>query len=288
MPTTINNRRNLELGPCNVGFYKEPSAKLTTAISSPYGANNDITIEARRPGSEGNLYSIAYVAGAALKVTVAIDGLAITVTIVTGFTTAAQVRDEINQTAGVSGVIKAFFVSGNDGTGLVAPFAAAFLTGGSDTGVFTYLGFLGDDVSIMTRAELGALTGAQTGNVAQDKVVIGGSTSFKLPMKELSPENLALLPTATLFDDGVSKKRIEFGVLVGQSQRDRSVKLEIRPIIGGGETSDPKKIWVIPEASPSDAEVTISYTPTTQRVVELNWEAWPSETGRWLYRGDEF
>lgn len=151
------------------------------------------------------------------------------------------------------------------------------------------LGFMGDDMTITVATEAVPLTGAQTGNVPQDKVVIGGSFQITIPFKEITIEKLAQgIPNSDLFILGGTK--VEFRPKVGLSMRGTAVKMTIKKLIGGVESTLPEDIFVIPLAAAVDAEVTIPFSPTEQRVINATFEAWPDPAfgNRWAFVGDEF
>lgn len=212
-------------------------------------------------------------------------GTAITITPPTT-ATAKDVRDALWASPAARSLVLAMLKPGNTGTGLVTALATTNLTGSSDTGVATNVGFL--DVGLLVTIGTNAivLTGAQTGDIPQGKVISGGSFRVTVPFKEISLENLQRgIPNALLYDDGAGERRVEFVSQVGQSMRDLAVKLEIRKIIGGAESTDPEDILVIPEISPVDGEVSLPFHPTEQRVITAQFEAWPDANGVWAYLG---
>lgn len=149
------------------------------------------------------------------------------------------------------------------------------------------LGFMGDDLSVQMSTEAVALTGAQTGTVPQDKVITGGTFTITVPFKEISLENFArAFPNSDLSAGGT---RVDFKPKVGQSMRALAKKLTLKKIIGGVESALTKDHLVIPYASPSDAEVTVTFSPTEQRIVNATFEAWPDAANgnRWAFMGDE-
>ncbi len=148
------------------------------------------------------------------------------------------------------------------------------------------LGYMGEDLTVHMVTTAAPLTGAQKGDVPLDKVVTGGSFRVTVPFKEISLETLArAYPNSVLTAD---KSRIDFKPRVGLSLRSLGKKLTIKKIVGGVESALKKDILIIPEATAVDAEVTFTYHPTTQRVINASFEAWPDDvTGRWGYMGDE-
>jgi hypothetical protein len=180
---------------------------------------------------------------------------------------------------------------GSDGTGVPAAEGPTLLTGGDGLAVTRDVGFLGDEVAYQVTTEAANLTGAQTGNVPQDKVVIGGMVKVVVPFKEISLDNFrAGVPSARVVEnaDG-SKRRVDFTVAVGQSMRQTlTVKMLIKKIKGGFESPLPEDQIIIPEISPAEGEVNFPFAPVTQRQIMTNWYAWPNATtGRWAFTGDE-
>ncbi len=155
-----------------------------------------------------------------------------------------------------------------------------------ESSVEVLLGYLGEDLSVAMATTASPLTGAQKGETPLDKVVSGGSFKVTVPFKEISLENFArAFPNSTLTGD---KARVDFLPRVGLSMRSLAKKMTIKKILGGVESALAKDHLVIPLASPVDAEVSFTYSPTAQRVIKATFEAWPDDvTGRWAYMGDE-
>jgi hypothetical protein len=279
----------LELGPANVYLYEKPRAFLETVLA---GTNNDLRLTAVKPGVAGNSITLTIVvAGNNTLLTVTVSGNAITVNSATDGTglptsTATQVRDAINAHPAASGLVTVTHKSGDTGAGVIAALASTPLAGGSDTGVATDIGFLGEGLQVVVGTESTPLTGAQTGNVAQNEVISGGSVLITVPFKEIKMENFRrAIPNSRLYTDG-TKQRVAFAVRVGQKMRDLAVKMEIRKVVGGVEATDVNDILVIPEASPVAGEVTIPFSPTDQREITATFRAWPDAKGAWAYFGD--
>lgn len=151
------------------------------------------------------------------------------------------------------------------------------------------LGYMGEELAVTVATEATPLTGAQTGTIPQDKVISGGSFRITVPFKEISLENFArAIPSAVLLTGATSGKRLEFRARVGQSLRALAKPMQIRKIVGGVESTATRDHLTIPLASPVDAEVTIPFHPTEQRVIVATFEAWPDPTqnNRWAYWGD--
>lgn len=150
-----------------------------------------------------------------------------------------------------------------------------------------HLGYLSDAVEIEITVTASELTGAQAGTAPLDKVVTGGSVMVKVPLKELSLSKMATGLLNSGLVSGLSGTRLDFKNKVGLSARSLAKELRIISLVGGVETTDVSKIYVIPQASPADTAVKIPFSPTEQRMVEITFEAWPSDaTGRWMYLGD--
>lgn len=302
------NARKLELGPANIYITTLPRA---SAIIGEYPYSTDaIYLQSVRPGAgfdatgnpvdySGNDVSFVYVdaPGVGQDPTVTVVGTAIIVGIETGVTTIDSVIAALGATPEAAFLVTAARGVGTDGSGVVAESsndaypAPVFLTGGDGAPIRTDVGFLGDEVAYQVTTEAANLTGAQTGNVPQDKVVIGGMVKVIIPFKEISLDNLRRgVPSARVVENANgSKRRVDFNVAVGQSMRQTlTVKMEIVKIKGGFESPLPADRIVIPEISPAEGEVNFPFAPTTQRVIMTNWYAWPNgNTGRWAFMGDE-
>jgi hypothetical protein len=305
------NARKLELGPANIYITTLPHAHAMIG-DYPYGAGSGgIYLESVRPGAgldasgnavdySGNAVSFVYTdSGAAVgqNPVVTVVGLAISVDIQTDVTTIDSVIKALGNTPESAFLVTAARGVGSVGTETVdvtdtgAYPTAVFLTGGDGVEETVDVGFLGDEVAYQVTTESANLTGAQTGNVPQDKVVIGGQVKVVIPFKEISLDNLRRgVPSARVVQNAdQSKRRVDFTVAVGQSMRQTlSVKMTIKKIKGGFESPLPADHIIIPEISPAEGEVNFPFAPTTQRVIMTNWYAWPDpNTGRWAFMGDE-
>jgi flagellar hook-associated protein 3 FlgL len=114
------------------------AATMTTALA---GADNDLTFTARQGGTLGNGIMIAYVdpAAASQSLSVSVSGQIITVSLATDgvgniISTAAQIREAINQDADAAALVSASLAAGDDGTGVVTAMNHATLAGGLDNG----------------------------------------------------------------------------------------------------------------------------------------------------------
>jgi hypothetical protein len=294
------NARKLELGPANIYITTLPRA--SALIAGYPDPDAEVFAQSVRPGAgfdasgnpvdySGDDVTVELVDGSELSCSVV--GTAIVVTIDTGVTTADDVIQILSETPEAAFLITAARGVGGDGSGIVTatyPTPVA-LTGGNGAAIRSDVGFLGDEVAYQVVTEAANLTGAQTGNVPQDKVVIGGTVKVVIPFKEISLDNLRRgVPSARVVENAdQSKRRVDFNVAVGQSMRQTlTVKMEIIKIKGGFESPLPADRIIIPEISPAEGEVNFPFAPTTQRVIMTNWYAWPdSNTGRWAFMGDE-
>lgn len=289
------NARFLELGPANVYLYPLPKASLNIG-TPPYAG---IHVKAVLGGLDGNDITVALVDPGTSNspLSVSVTDTDIVVSLETGapygttlISTADEVIFALENDPAAAFLVTAARAIGEPGTGVMAAAAAASLTGGSATGTKTDVGFLGEGLVYQVTTEVGNLTGAQTGNVAQDKVIIGGMAKVVLPFKEITMDNFKVaVPMTRLVEnaDG-SRRRLDFAVKVGLSMRSQAMKMSIHKIKGGFESALAEDIIVIPEISPAEGEVSLPYAPTTQREILSNWYAWPHEaTGRWVFLGNE-
>lgn len=292
MPAIIQDQF-LELGPANLYVFEKAKASLTTLLT---GTNNDLTFRARKAGVGGNSITIALVdpPGNNVPLSVAVVGNAITVTLATDgasviTSTAAQVRDAINASFAAYSLVYAVLAAGNDGTGLVTALASTPLTGGADTLTERFLGALSDETTVNISSSTAPLTAHLTGTQPRDKVVTGGTFQILTGLKEITPENFALaFANAILIEGANGLKRLDFTVRAGESLRkSRGTRLQLRKVVGGTESTDPNDILTVPEASPVDAEVTLPFNVTDQRVVNATFEAWPDGLGRLAFFGTE-
>ncbi len=302
----------LELGPANIYLGTNPAATLLTAGTT----NSGIRVEAQFGGTAGNSITFAMLAGVSqvLGVTV-VNELNVVVQLATtaAGTVTSTARDVIDLLDGSAtnltscdttqpgatfpvsfGLIKATAASPGDATGVIAAaFAQAPLTGGASSCLMVSVGALGDEVQISTTTEAGPLTAAQTGTVPQGKVVVGGRFQIAVPFKEITLDNYRkAFPNAIVFNDGGTdalgrvRHRLNFQVRVGLNLRNTAVRMEIRKIVGGVESTRKDDIVVIPLASPVDGEVLVPYSPTTQRVITAHYEAWPVNNV-WAFMGQD-
>jgi|GEM_PF-2100604 len=283
---------NLRLGPANVYIHEKPRATLTTVLT---GNNNDLTFTADKPGAGGNAITIAYVNPAAANkpLAVTVVGTAISVQLATDgasaiVSTADQVKDAINNSFAARSLVYAVRAAGNDGSGVVEAMAATQLAGGSDTATPVDVGAMGNELRIVIGTSVTPLTAAQTGDVAQDEVIVGGKVEFTIPFKEIVFDNFArAIPNARVLAGANGLKRLDIVARVGESRRAFAVKMEIRPLIGGVETADPNEIYVIPLATAVAGDVSIPFGPTTQQELPATFRAWPDANGRWMFKGTE-
>jgi hypothetical protein len=109
-------------------------AKLTTALS---GANNDITLLARRPDTTGNSITLTIVvSGASTPLSVSVSTSAITVNSATSAgsaatSTAKEVIKAINSHSAARRLVWAQRAAHNDGTGVVTALSSTSLSGAS-------------------------------------------------------------------------------------------------------------------------------------------------------------
>lgn len=148
------------------------------------------------------------------------------------------------------------------------------------------LGYMGEALQVSIGTEATPLTGAQTGNVAHNKVVSGGHFRVTVPFKEVSAKNISLGVANSVF---VSSGSLIFKVRAGRPMRQDAKVMTIVKLVGGdegfGESTLPEDTLTIPECSPVDSEVVIPFHPTEQRVIAATFEAWPDENGVWAYFG---
>jgi len=297
------NPKRLEMGPANIYIYVLPQASLSIEAGSPYASPYDggIFVKATQVGglgSVGNSITVTLVnpASANSPLSVSVSGYDITVSLETDGTgalvsTADEVIAALTEESTAAFLVTAARAVGGDGSGVIESFPETPLSGGSDTGVKTDVGYLGESVAYQVTTSANPLTGHTTGDTPLDKVVVGGMVRVVIPFKEISLDNLRLgVPSARLVEnaDG-SKRRVDFSVAVGESLRSQAMKMTLNKIRGGFESPLPADIIVIPEISPAEGDVNFPFSPTTQREILTNWYAWPNAvTGRWSFTGDEF
>lgn len=290
--------KKLEMGPANIYIFVLPQASLViddypdpdkgmfvraTLVGGPGADGNDITIALVDPLAASSPLSVSVV-DTDITVSLETDGASLLVS------TVDEVIAALTNEPTAAFLITAARAVGGDGTGVMDAFAQTNLAGGSDTGVKTDVGFLGEAVMYQVTTEANPLTGAQTGNVPQDKVVVGGMVKVVIPFKEISMDNLRRgVPSARVVEnEDQSKRRVDFAVAVGGSLRAQAVKMQISKIKGGFESTKPEDIIIIPEISPAEGEVNFPFAPTVQREIMTNWYAWPNgDTGRWAFLGNE-
>lgn len=283
--TTVINDDALELGPCNLYVGEKPRASLTTALTG----NRDLTFRARKTGAAGNGITIEYkTAGSGSAESVQVTTTAIAITLRIGGSTADQIKDAVNNDFAAFSLVYAVRAAGSDGSGLVvADLGPTALSGGSDTVTDVFLGGLGEETALNVSTEAAGLTAHLTGTLNRDKVITGGSMQLIAPLKEITLDNFArAFGNAILIEGGGGLRRLDFVARVGESLRQsRGARLTLKKVIGGVESTDPEDVLVIPEASPVDAEVSLAFNVTDQRVLSATFEAWPDANGRLAYWG---
>lgn len=279
MATVINDNA-LELGPCNLYIGEKPRASLTTAEA---GANNDLTYRARKTGAAGNGITIQYLTtGSGTAESVAVTSTAIAITLRIGGSTADQVKDAVNASFAAFSLVYAVRAAGNDGTGLLTlPMAVTPLSGGSDTVTDVFFGALSEETSLNVTTEAAPLTAHLTGTLPRDKVITGGAMQVVAGLKEITLDNFArAFGNAILIEGAGGVRRLDFIARVGESLRQsRGARVLLKKVIGGVESTDPEDILTIPECSPVDAEVSLAFNVTEQRVQQMTLEAWPDSRG---------
>lgn len=113
-------------------------ATLTTS----QGSNKDLTFISKSVGTGGNSTTVRYVvSGANTPLSVSVVGQAITVNVATNgssvaTSTAAQVRDAINNSTTANVLVWAQSAPGSDATGVVSALAATNLAGAISAGAY--------------------------------------------------------------------------------------------------------------------------------------------------------
>lgn len=155
-----------------------------------------------------------------------------------------------------------------------------------------HVGYTDEDITFSVKFGALALTGAQDGLSAIDEVINAEEVTVAFKFKEITLENLKRASAAArlLEDADPTKMRVEWGGLTGLSLRSIAKQLTIKPIIGGVETNDPKKIIVLPKASPTADTLSLIFGNAKQRDIPVTFKAWPDPTknNRRAYTGDEF
>lgn len=274
MPTIQDDK--LELGPCNLYLGVLPQASKDT---NPTPTDADLRFVAQKGGAAGNSISVVINALAGSTTTVAVVGNTITVSPKTA-ETADGVKNAINADPGAYALIYAVRANGSNGTGTIV--AGTFnLAGGSDTGVSTFLGALGEETVFEVTLETAALTAAQSGNLPRNKVIIGGNAVLRAPLKEMSLDTFSrAFPGGILVVGGGGLRRLEFTVPVGKKLRPTTkTALTLKKIIGSVESTNPEDVLTIPDSSPVDAgPVQMTFNPVQQRVMAAAFQAWPDPT----------
>lgn len=294
MPPILVNDEDFRLGPANLWVFNKARAELITAL---VGLNNNLIFRAKKAGAAGNSITIQYVdpPGNNVPLSVAVVGNAITVTLETDGTsaivsTAAEVRDAINDHPGAYSLVYAVLATGSDGSGLVTVLASTPLTGGSDVLTERFLGALTEETVVRTSVTAAVLTAHTTGTQPRDKVISGGTFQISAGLKELTLQNFALgFPNCRLLEGADGKQRLDFLVPAGESLRQsRGVKMQLRRLLSSSEeTTDPDEILTVPLCSPVDGEVALTYNVTDQRFLPVVFEAWPDSKGRVAFFGTE-
>jgi hypothetical protein len=147
-----------------------------------------------------------------------------------------------------------------------------------------FLGVMGDTLAIQMSTTTSPLTGAQFGDIPLNKVVVGGSFTIVVPFKEINLENITLaFANSEAYTGGVM-----FKPRVGKDLRSLAHPMRIvKFALGGDESTDPEDTFIFFLASPTEADVTMTFAPTEQRVLEAHFECWPDAANddAWGYCG---
>lgn len=181
----------------------------------------------------------------------------------------------------------------NTGTGYTSAPTVAF-TGGAGTGATAtaivgggYLrnvGYTSDDTVISISGEAQDLTAAQEGTTAIDTILTGVNGTLEFSFKEIKLDNWKKATgAARLYVDNTTTpvgRRLEIVPSAGLSLRGIARRVEVRPIVGGVETTNPEHIFVIPLAAPSADTISLSFSNTEQRSMKATFKMFPDPTKR--------
>lgn len=188
----------------------------------------------------------------------------------------------------------------NTGTGYTGVPTVAF-TGGGGTGAaataaiggafMQNVGYTDDDTTISITGEVADLTASQEGTTPVNKVVTGVNGVLEFSFKEMRMENWkrALANARVYKNTGNTLQRMEVLTSAGLDLRSISRRIELRPLIGGAETSNIMKIFVIPIAAPSGDTVSLAFGNTAQRALKATFYMFPdpSKRSRIMYMGSD-
>jgi hypothetical protein len=150
---------------------------------------------------------------------------------------------------------------------------------------------MGDDLAMTMATTTSPLTGAQFGDIPLNKVVTGGSFQFTIPFKEINLDNISLAFGNSIRYGTAPAGGVLFAPRVGKDLRALARPLRIVKLTGvaGDESTEPEDTFIFYLVSPTDAEVTLTFAPTEQRVLSGTFEAWPDSTKEnnpWGYVGE--
>lgn len=158
--------------------------------------------------------------------------------------------------------------------------------GGADVS----LGYV-DGVEYSFTGQVQNLMGGQNGSGFVDRVITGLEGKVKFNMQEVTIVNWrrAMAGMVAIFQNaGNTAKRLEWRSMPGKSMRSIGVKLTLKPIYGGIETTDLTEILVVPIAAPDPGTFNLAFGSTTQEVIPATYDMYPDPTKNNLlaYLGD--
>jgi len=150
-------------------------------------------------------------------------------------------------------------------------------------------GIAGAQISIkQTWADL---TADNLGVTAVNKILVGVEAWIEFSFREIDLINFsrAILGSKSYIDDVTpTKRRVEVYPRVGQDLASIARKLELKPIVGGVETTDKEKWIVADKAAPDSETIQWAYQNAGQREIQARFWLMPdsANNNRLFYMGE--
>lgn len=144
------------------------------------------------------------------------------------------------------------------------------------------LGCTDGGVTVSFITDAGDLMCDQFGTQPVDQVITGQGAEVRVPLAEITLDNLALALNQTVISDAL----IEGENLVGTKMSTYGQSLLLRKYVDGEASADPADWMRFPVAAPLGSPE-VSFSRDTQRVIEVVFKCFPDSNDILYYIGDE-
>ena len=125
----------------------------------------------------------------------------------------------------------------------------------------------------------------QFGTAPEDQVITGQKASIACPMAEVTLANLAFALNQTLKTIGAASGVVGENI-VGTLLTTKAKSLLIKKYVGGSPSEDTQDWLRFPDAAPQ-GNFDFPFSKDSQRIINVNFTAFPDDSGNLYYLGDE-